>query len=90
MRDESNDSTGEYCKSVVEEGVLGPVVSGGDWLFEADGVDDGGGRGNVKDFHAGVVEGVEGGEEVKVAGDEYDEEELLSATGYPCGILYDT
>ncbi len=40
VRDEGNDCAGQYCKFVVEEGVLGFVISSFEWLSEADGVDD--------------------------------------------------
>jgi hypothetical protein len=65
----------------MKEGVLRLVVGETDGLLESNGVDDRGRGRNVQHFHEGVVERIEGGEEVQVAGDKDEEKQFMCPHG---------
>ena len=62
----------------MQEGILGLIVGRLDWLLEFDGVDDGGGRDDVKDLHDRVVDRIEGRKEVQIPSYKDEEKQFVS------------
>lgn len=70
----------------MKEGVLGFVIGRFEGLGSFDCVDYHRGCADVEYFHDGVVDGVEGGEEVKVTCDEDNKEKLVCFYGDSCDM----
>lgn len=71
----------------MQKRILCLIVGRLDRLLESDGIDDAGGRSDVKNLHDGVIDTVKGRKEVQIPSNKDEEEEFMSPHRDPLGIL---
>eukprot|EP00567_Pseudictyota_dubia_P016475 CAMPEP_0197448736 /NCGR_PEP_ID=MMETSP1175-20131217/18693_1 /TAXON_ID=1003142 /ORGANISM="Triceratium dubium, Strain CCMP147" /LENGTH=168 /DNA_ID=CAMNT_0042980609 /DNA_START=560 /DNA_END=1066 /DNA_ORIENTATION=- len=87
MCDSCNNCTWGNSESPMKECILRFVIRRADWFLEADHIDNRSSRHNVKDLHTRIVQRIECREQIQIASDENDEEELIRSERDPLSVL---